>query len=457
MGTRYNGKDTFVVYLKPPFLATNDLKLVSALFRHSSSVILGSSILCSVMNRIPRIIFKGILEINDASFGFYLFAAVVFATLKWYWPALVASIEIPLGNLFLFLLISVMLKVIGCFQDITHFFTAIQRKLVYREMRLRSAEREDVPTVKERSVQKNRLTNFFWSLVQSTVGIIQHGFTMVYHGILRSAIGMITLIPSDRIRGFCRIPFLLQSHIRGCGFAKISQHILRICFKIFASPRSRLCDLVTKAYSATDPIRFQIRSGIAYSTRKFLFFVVHISKGIISLAQSTVRIIKYGTVVGHRSIIRIEVTLVGWFMKLVGLIDRRLVRGRTPVQLFPVAVAHLFPASIIFYLFLIFLQGNTLYRNAFAELMGGSLVSMVFLGLVWVISFGYIEKQEIQPRRVPNGHSFRGRGAVGVALCAIAGLLIYHYTDTMPLMQVIVAGLGAILIFSIFSLSKNVL
>ena len=77
---------------------------------------------------------KGILEINDASFGFYLFAVGLYTALKWYWPSAVASMEIPLENLFIFLLISAVLKLISHVQDISGFFLAFQRSLGVRTL-----------------------------------------------------------------------------------------------------------------------------------------------------------------------------------------------------------------------------------------------------------------------------------------------------------------------------------
>jgi len=321
------------------------------------------------MNRISRLIFKGILEINEASFGFYLFAVVVYTTLKQYWPDIVSFIEIPLGNLFLFLLVSAVLKLVSHIQDITNFFLRIQRFLMSYEIQLTLPQKKTVKIVKA---------------------------------------------PSLRINNLNRAIF-------------------------------RKCNQLTRAVISRIPLK-RLRSGALFAVDGTIFLLKLVLKGVVDFMLIMRNIIMYVANFLYRRFVLTVLVLIRWSLSAVGLIERKWIRGRTPLQLFPIVVGYLLPLSIILYLILIYLDEIGIVNENITGWLILILIITFLLCLLWIISLKPVEGDFGQ---LANDEDVSRFFVVRLAaISTIAGLLIYHYTDAVLFLRWAVSVFGAILIFS---------
>ncbi len=318
------------------------------------------------MFRTSKNFFKAILEINDASFGFYLFTVAIFFLMKRYVPELIASLKIPFENFILFLCISAILKIVERFQDIVLFFTKLQGTLIRRVIQLHGTERGALHK-EALNVQKSPIGAFF---------IDRYG---------RATRAVVSFILFEKIR---------------YGILRLAQFIVQ---------------------------------------RMLIFF------------QIVAWVTNQGITIFYRNFVQVVLWGVNWLMELAEFIERRWVRARSPLQLFPVVVGHLFPLSIIFCLLLIFLQGGTLYSDSLTKWIGGALGITMFLCLLWLASFRYIGQERGESFQIP-GYSLRFSTGLGAGVSALAGLVIYQYTDAILFFKLVVTILGTLLIFGVSSL-----
>lgn len=393
------------------------------------------------MKKLPYTIGRVILEINDVSFPFYCFVLVFLAILQFtnIVPTFQSWARFRFENILFFVGVSAVFKAAFRWNSITAAVYRLEQEL---------EKQQEVFSVTEQVLLKKEATPLVWVPTPKRTRAVPETFSVRHRRMIQNFLHGVLLV----LAPLRYVLTLLPNRISWIA-AKMCIVAVRIMRKVL----SVTLLAVTLFITGIEICVGNVSQGMRVLQRYVMRLVVVLVRMLYCGMWKTTRLIAWG---------------VDW-------IQRRWIRGRTPVVLLPVLVSHLFGLGFLSYLgMLLSAERSMFFAHFFSlSLREGISTTLLLLGVLWLIvvrnenqgvqsSVGLYTDAVLEPMfevNVKRGLypllawwytkiSIQGHALfLGTVIGTGGGILLYYMLApfTMRWVQLSVTATGATILFAI--------